>query len=414
MQNSLPTPMPILSANEPVDWWFIFKFNAAEEPGTAKPKGETGIFDVEGWKRPKYEEKGNRYSQHFCFASSDNPALQHGKQILGTTKKDPLGATFAQTFLAPKPYFYVVWNDQFYGDPMKNGDSPWGHSKGMLVWNEDGEGYVLQVSTPSWPGAGHKSQPRKTDGNTLGFVSDDDIEVSQHFFCLKLNKDDVLNVLSGLHNSSVVTDPNNPQAVHNGGPAPIQTLVKHLGKKDKGTQPMRMELSSGVKLISKPSKLAVPPWQLVSEQLGGVDLRVACWWAYPKIYSTTKSNAVPKCWDNSLGKPGAVEIATTGTWKPDPKSGKPIESLGLEGGASANHNHAKFGVSTSAGSSYTIFGDMNQQGALCEGYLKKGQPCSSSQNGRGGLFYVMKDKKLFESVSSLLAGESAPTKIPKK
>ena len=57
---------------------------------------------------------------------------------------------------------------------------------------------------------------------------------------------------------------------------------------------------------------------------------------------------------------------------------------------------------------------MNQQGALCAGYSSANQKCNSSQNGRGGLFYVMEDKVLFNGVTSLLHGESAPTSRPPK
>src|SRR5687768_7306797 len=65
-------------------------------------------------------------------------------------------------------------------------------------------------------------------------------------------------------------------------------------------------LSSGVQLISKPSKLHVPPWQLVSAALGGVSLRAATWWAAPKIPTTTASTPIA-CWDSALGRPGSVE-----------------------------------------------------------------------------------------------------------
>ena len=107
-----------------------------------------------------------------------------------------------------------------------------------------------------------------------------------------------------------------------------------------------------------------------------------------------------------------MEIATSGTWRP--KKGTSFETLGLTGGLGADHNHAKFGVSSGAGSAYTIFGDMNQQGALCPNYSRLGQKCSSSQNGRGGMFYVLDDKKLFNSVTALLKGDSAPTSPPTK
>jgi hypothetical protein len=88
-----------------------------------------------------------------------------------------------------------------------------------------------------------------------------------------------------------------------------------------------------------------------------------------------------------------VQIATSGTW-----SGA---SIGLEGIDESNGNHAKIGVSTGT-HSYTIFGDLNQQGAL------SGPNCDSSQNGRGGLFYAVEDAQLFQSVTELLKGSSAP------
>ena len=63
------------------------------------------------------------------------------------------------------------------------------------------------MSTPSWPASGSSAHPRPTDGNTLGCVADNDVLVSQHFFALALNRDDVIAVLKALANASVVTDP---------------------------------------------------------------------------------------------------------------------------------------------------------------------------------------------------------------
>jgi hypothetical protein len=70
-------------------------------------------------------------------------------------------------------------------------------------------------------------------------------------------------------------------------------------------------LSSGVLLISKPSDLNVPTWQMVSALLGGEPLRVASWWTAPEVPTTTAATPVT-CWDPSLGKPGAVEICDDG------------------------------------------------------------------------------------------------------
>jgi hypothetical protein len=382
-------PTPLLGAGQGVKWWFVFKFNAASFPGCGGGGQTTCIF---GGSVQNYKS----FSQQFVYASSEKPSFQQGDGCAGATTADPLGATFAEVY--NNSFYHVIWNDQFYDDPAIQGctkecHEPWGHSKGMLAWNDAGEGLVLQVSTPSWPAAGSSTFPRKTDGNTLGCVKDNDVEVSQHFFALKLTKDDLLTVLRALANASVVTDPKNPQIVHNGGPVDAQELVQTLGVQSTSAVATKDTLSSGVVLISKPSLLNVPPWQLVSAELDGVSLRAATWWASPEIPTTTTSTTIA-CWDNALGKPGAVEIATTGAW-----AGK---VLGLTGGLGPNFNHAKVGVSTSGSHAYSIFGDMNQQGTL------SGPNCASSQNGRGGLFYVIDDGLLSAGVKGLIAGDTAP------
>ena len=417
-------PVPLLRNGQPVDWWFVFKFNAASFP-------ECGGFQRTcsfGGTLEPYKSFG----QQFAFASSADGTLRQGGGCVGDTTADPLGATFDQVYNGK--FFYVLWNDQFYGDPLQTEFAPAGHSKGMLAWNDDGDGMALQVSTPSWPASGSSSEPRKTDGNTLGCVADNDVLVSQHFFALKLTKADLVVVLKALANASVVTDPTKLQIVNNGGPADIQELVRGLGKISRSRTAMQATLSSGVVLISKPSDLNVPPWQMVSALLGGEPLRVASWWAEPEIPTTSATTPIA-CWDPSLGKPGAVEIATTGTWE-----GK---TLGFEGASDPEGNHAKIGVSTEwrpytnlvgmnrlgalprppcpkAESSpecrgfcrnclagicslpYVIFGDMNQQGTL------SGPLCDSSQNGRGGLFFAVQNTQLFNSVRNLLQGQAAP------
>jgi hypothetical protein len=138
---------------------------------------------------------------------------------------------------------------------------------------------------------------------------------------------------------------------------------------------------------------------MVSALLGGISLRTATWWAKPQIYSTTESSKI-SCWNESLDKPGSVEIATSGEWDGT--------AFGLKGGPGPNFNHAKIGVSISETFHYAIFGDLNQQGAIA------GDNCASSQNGRGGLFYVINDKDLSKGISDLIKGETAPTKAPKK
>jgi hypothetical protein len=78
------------------------------------------------------------------------------------------------------------------------------------------------------------------------------------------------------------------------------------------------------------------------------------------------------------------------------------KTFGLKGIAEPSGNHAKFAVSTSGNHHYTIFSDMNQQGAISGN-------CKSSRNGRGGLFFVIDDAELSNSVKDLITGDSAPT-----
>jgi hypothetical protein len=88
-----------------------------------------------------------------------------------------------------------------------------------------------------------------------------------------------------------------------------------------------------------------------------------------------------------------VEIATTGQWYGI--------VFGLQG-ITPNGNHAKIGVSKNPKYPYAIFGDMNQQGTL------GGNDCQSSQNGRGGTFYVLQNKGLYSGLKNLITGRTAP------
>lgn len=378
-------PSPLLDTHTPVHWWFAFKFNSATFPNSCSTALRACPFG--GTLQPD-----SHVSQEFAIASSSDPMLKAGGACVGGAATDPLGATFNEIYSGKLSY--VVWNDDFGTDPLPLKGAGWGHSKGVLAWDQNGNGLVLQVSTPGWPGSGSSAFPRKI-GNSLGCVlGDNNIEVSQHFFALKLTKDDVLAVLDAMRKARVPTDPTIKQIVKNGDPPEIRVLVQVLGKATKDAAVGKSKLSSGVVLISKPPGLHVPPWQLVSEELGGEPLRVATWWHSPQINTTTATTSMG-CWDTALKKPGAVEIATSGTWE-----GK---SIGLQGIAAPNGNHAKVGVSTGS-HTYAIFGDMNQQGSLSK------PNCASSQNGRGGMFFVVEDAALFHSVSDLLTGDSAPAK----
>jgi hypothetical protein len=401
------TPRPLLSkGGQPVDWWFAFKFNAQKTfSGCGSEIGKRAcIFG--GTVRAK-----DRFGQQFAVASSRGSALSQGKGCVGATTADPVGATFDQVYNGS--FNYVIWNDQFYGDPAlstcksSNCGAPWGHSKGLLAWNDAGEGFVMQVSTPSWPGSG-TSRIKRMAGNTLGCIStNNNLLASQHFFALRLDKDDLVKVLTALKSAGVVTDPTRLQIVHNGGPEDVQALVSQLGQRPAKLKVTggavetknfytKDELSTKVILIAKTSNLTAPPWEAVSAILDGTAELAATWWMKPRIYSTTKGSKVAclKPWPDLNGKQGPVAIALTGEW-----NDQPIK-------LAAPSNHAKIGVSTSGGHHYVIFGDLNQQGGLSP------PDCERSQNGRGGLFFVLDNEKLADSVTDLINGAKAPNSGP--
>jgi hypothetical protein len=246
-------------------------------------------------------------------------------------------------------------------------------------------------------------------------VNDDNVEWSQHFFALRLSEPDLVAVLHGMADASVVTGAQAVDqaaleaVVNNGGPQEVQDAVNALGKATSTKMTVtRTTLSSNVLFFAKPPKVAVPPWQMVSSLLGGVSLRTANWSEDPPdlVPSTTADTPIG-CWmpsDPSLSaKPGAVDIAATGEWKGTTFSLEAGTITGVPGSSNGNGNHAKIGVSTSGTSHYSIFGDMNQQGFL-SGSVSN---CSASQNGRGGMFFVIDNEQLWTSLSQqLLNGTS--------
>ena len=380
-------PIPLLDASHPADWIFLYKFNASTFPTT----GQVTSCMFGGTPDKK------KSSLAYAVASSSFSVLASGSGLLGTSLADPLGATFNEIYNSNLNY--IVWNDQFYGDPRlscgKNCTGRWGHSKGVLAWDGAGNGLMLQVSTPDWPGAGNAAAPRPHEGNSLGCEhATDNVLVGQHFFALKLSPADTGAVIDALINASVATDPALPQIARLGGPSDLVQKASRLGALTQSTDFTDVTLSSGVRLISKAPDLWVPPWQLISARLGGVPLRTATWRAGPPI-PTTKDTTRITCWRPSLGKPKAVEIATTGTW------------MGKRIGLSVGSSHAKLGVSLDPARPFTIFGDMNQQGSL-------NGNCGSAQNGRGGLFFILSDPQLYASMRHFLEGDTAPRTIPRK
>lgn len=391
-------PMPLLEQGKPADWWFAFKFNAYTYP-RADGNAPTCIFGGEPGGTREYKLIG----QSYAVASNQQSTLQMGVGYLGDSSNDPLGATFSQIYAAST--YFVIWNDQFYGEPLlpcetdkKECGAPWGHSKGVVMWDKSGAGVLLQVTTPDWPGSGVKT-PARAEGNSLGCTNDNNVLLSQDFFALKLAEPDLLAVLDALKEEGAVTDPRNIKLVRTGGPEEVQEAVAQLGSANTDSTYTDVPLSSGVRLIAKSGGLEVPPWQMISALLGQKPLRVASFWSGEKIYPTQNGSA-PRCWEAELGTPGPVDIAETGTWD---NAAICLSGTACTGGPKGT-NHAKIAVVTEDGSETVILSDMNQDGTLSP--LSGSAGCGASQNKRGGMFFVVQDKELHESIVGLLKGTS--------
>lgn len=385
---------PLLGDGSSADWWFVFKLATEGFAGcSGKPSCIFG-GDVQSYKTGF----GLQYLEaHSAGGTTSTLALN--ANCLGSSD-DPVSKTFAQIYDGTAPN-YVIWNDQFYGDPQPSISpkcsstecgAPWGHSKGAIAWDENGAGFVMQVSTPDWPGNGDNSKTR-SQGNTLGCVLDDNAKVAQHFFAIRLaTADDTKAVLQALQTASAVTDPANSELVKlTKGPSDLATLAQSLGQLSEATQPFDGKISTaGVRLIAKPHALNIPPWHMVSA-LSGAGLRTATWWASPKI-SSTKAGT-PGCWDSSLPEAQEVQVALTGSWAGT--------TIGFKGVTATSGNHAKIAHSLTGTTS--VFGDMNMQGS----YSASDGACTSSQNGRGGIFFLLEDQVMHDGLQSLLAGTTS-------
>lgn len=390
---------PKLGDGSSVDWWFAFKLNTYAFKSCSTTR--KCIFGGE------VQDYPYGYGLQYLEASHSNGATKEMElktDCLGTGD-DPVAKTFDQIYSGTAPN-YVIWNDQLYQEPIMNltppcsswgnADScsaPWGHSKGALAWDKDGNGFIMQVTTPDWPGNGNSNITRKVQGNSLGCNTDDNVMVSQHFFSLKLMHSDITAILTAMQKAMVVTDPNSSQLVKlTTGPSDLASLAKGLGKANTDKTVFQATLSTGAKLIAKPQALKVPVWQMVSA-LVEKPLRTATWWTAPAVLSAKAGK--PGCWSDELGTPEEVQIATTGQWKGT--------KFNLTGGLGTDFNHAKLGYSLEG--SLAIMGDMNQQGSYSPSDQRAG--CSSSQNARGGMFFVLDDATLNSGLKELMTGETA-------
>ena len=198
------------------------------------------------------------------------------------------------------------------------------------------------------------------------------VAFSQHFFALKLNKADVVTVLAGAAERERRHRSGKPQIVQRrpGGRSQWSRSRRAISKERRRSHQERASRGRDPDLeavrpgMSRPGRWFRRCWAMPGE-------RSATWWMKPWIYHqmARRGSMLGRA---TLGpKPGPVAIAGTGAGMSRDQPHRPL-------------NHAKFGTTTSADKRFSILGDLNQQGAIAP------PGCDKSQNGRGGLFFVVR------------------------
>src|SRR5437667_12687440 len=83
------SPAPLLEKGKPVDWWFVYKFNAQTFPLCGPEEDSSDRTCPFGGKPAPYKNR-----QQFVFASSEKASLTKSSGCAGTT--DPEGTTLEQ------------------------------------------------------------------------------------------------------------------------------------------------------------------------------------------------------------------------------------------------------------------------------------------------------------------------------
>src|SRR5262249_38740836 len=110
-QAQAPAPSPAIAQGQAADWRVGFKCHTKTFLGCGDNDGRECRF---GGEPQAYD-----FSQQFVYASSADKHLQKGQGCAGATPSDPLGATFASIY--DNDFYFIIWNDQFYGDPPIHG-----------------------------------------------------------------------------------------------------------------------------------------------------------------------------------------------------------------------------------------------------------------------------------------------------
>ncbi|MFA6035188.1 MAG: deoxyribonuclease II family protein [Myxococcota bacterium] len=351
--------MPLDGNGKPVDWWFLLKL----------PQGATSLCSGTTSPGCQYWQAPRAGGVCYLYADSNNPSLQlYSSPKLGFDNLVGPNNPVTRTLNQITGKSFIIWNDQGSktSKPNKYPDkgAPIAHSKGAAAFGV-ASGFVMNASTPNFP---------DPDLYTLGCQQDDNVEVSQHFFCFSLKKDGMTSWAQSIANAQLSVIANNNWT----GIFADTTVGGHST-----TQTLQTLGNVPIQLIVKGSKDFFIPWDYVTNTIGS-SVNALTWYASPTtppIPQGFKSSCLYKTPANYN-----IDIVTSLT-TPDG-----TYSWCGQGEANGSYNHAKLGVGSSP---LVIAGSMNMQGDITVA------GCESSQMGRGGDFYGLQSEELFDSLNQV-------------
>eukprot|EP01025_Chloroclados_australasicus_P054277 TRINITY_DN6429_c0_g1_i10.p1 TRINITY_DN6429_c0_g1~~TRINITY_DN6429_c0_g1_i10.p1 ORF type:complete len:377 (-),score=22.29 TRINITY_DN6429_c0_g1_i10:390-1520(-) len=278
-------------------------------------------------------------------------------------------------------YNFIAYNDE---DPNGGIHSTYGHSKGVLAFNQKG-GFWLQHSVPKFP-----------DLELKFSYPEPEVRYGQHFFCLSLDKNSVNFVAEALRLAKVyVYDYQFDQGLELSFPFLEQIILREFDTRDFLVQQFKLK-DRQFNLFSKNRKyenffwdeivvpfyecgMAFETWRL------GIGALHSCCQDVCK-YDVINIDYVNLSYvNNSLSN-----MTLTQQQLRDLQSNRQGSSLGFQQITwKWSHDHSKWGISIDSSCAQVVcFGDINRE---------------YSQNKRGGTAICSKDSNLYQLLSQIVS-----------
>ncbi|CAD8048526.1 unnamed protein product [Paramecium sonneborni] len=298
------------SYGQVVDYWLIFKL----------PKDSTNQYT------------GMEY--HYCDSTTQCVELKYQSDKLNDVTS-PLQITMNQVHFKDTTTMNVIWNDQPFD---KDYYPDMAHSKGVLSASLNGQGFIINHSTPKFP-----IMDSNYDEIILGMPTNS-FTYGQHFMCFSISTSEIERIAQQLIIAEVIT-------VRANSPADFKTIYPNLySLKD----PTRHSTYNSGSLTSQ-TRQGLTLQVISTNQHNQVDFYAAI--VAPRL----KVGLVVETW----GSGGLQPADCTSAFQTFSNLSR------LQNGYKFSYtkDHSKFGISLSSNIPYVCMSDINRQ---------------TSQNKRGG------------------------------